>query len=242
VHNPNKEMTGFDWGTLRFTAVDPNDVNHEHENAVVKPGSTEPINVELKPAQKLDVVYVIRVPIKGVIPKLIVAHQSGGKVLRYDLRKVVKGLPAPFADSADATGANGLAEIKGEMGKFYPLSTYDLKLTGVAYHDGKLGEFEPEEGKRYLVATVVIKNAAAGNVDFDTSSFAAALLDADGEKTESGGFLKTTRNETAGGALKPGQEYTSRFIFALPKDAKAKTLTVSEGESRVYSFDVSNAK
>jgi hypothetical protein len=28
----------------------------------------------------------------------------------------------------------------------------------------------------------------------------------------------------------------------LPKDVKAKTLTVAENESRTYSFDVSNTK
>ena len=155
VHNPNKDLTGFDWGTLRLTAVDPNDVNHEYEGRVSKPGTNEPIFVELKPAQKMDVFYVIRVPIKGVIPKLIVQHHNGGKVLRYDLRKVVKGLPAPFADSADASGATGLAEIKGEAAKFYPLANFDAKLVGTAYHDGTLGEYEPEEGKRFFVATVI---------------------------------------------------------------------------------------
>ncbi len=242
IHNPNKDLTGFDWGTLRFTAIDPNDANHEYENAVAKMGSNEVINVELKPAQKMDVFYVIRVPIKGPIPKLMVAHQSGGKVLRYDLRKVAKALPAPFADSADASGATGLSEIKSEVGTFYPLQNFDVKLVGTTFQDGKLGEFEPEEGKRFLVATVVIKNAGATAAYYDASTFAAALTDGEGEKSDSMGFLKTTRPEGASGDLKPGAEYTGRFFFALPKDGKAKTLSLSEGESRTFHFDVSNTK
>lgn len=242
IHNPNKEMTGLDWGTLRFTAVDPTDVNHEYENVVAKPGTNEVINVELKPAQKMDVFYVIRVPIKGVIPKLMVAHHSGGKVLRYDLRKVAKALPAPFADSTDASGATGLAEIKGEMDKFYPLQNFDVKLVSTAFHEGKLGEHEPEEGQRFLLATVTIKNASATEASYDHSTLTAALTDAEGEKFDNLGFLKPVRPEGATGNLKSGAEYTGRFFFTLPKDAKPKTLTITEGESRTYSFDVSNTK
>ena len=242
IHNPNKDLTALDWGTLRFTAVDPNDQNHEYENAVSKPGTNEPISVELKPAQKIDVFYVIRVPIKGVIPKLIVTHNNSGKVLRYDLRKAVKGLPAPFADAGYASGATGINEIKGEAGTFYPLEGFDIKLVSTAYHEGKLGEYEPDEDKRYLIATVTIKNSNATEASYDNGTFTAALIAEDDEKSDNLNFLKPVRNEGATGDLKPGQEYTGRFFFMLPKDVKAKTLTVAENESRTYSFDVSNTK
>ncbi|HEY0073365.1 MAG TPA: DUF4352 domain-containing protein [Abditibacteriaceae bacterium] len=242
LHNPNKDLTALDWGTLRLTAVDPNDQNHEYETYVAKPGTNETLSVELKPAQEIDVFYVIRVPIKGVIPKLIVTPQNGGKVLRYDLRKVVKGLPAPFADTTEPSGANGLAEIKAEAGTFYPLEGFDIKLVSTAYHEGKLGEYEPDEDKRYLIATVTIKNAGAIETAYDNGTFTAALIAEDDEKSDSQNFLKPVRNEGATGNLKPGQEYTGRFFFMLPKDVKAKTLTVAENESRTYSFDVSNTK
>lgn len=242
IHNPNKDLNALDWGTLRFTAVDPNDQNHEYENYVAKPGTNELLSVELKPAQKIDVFYVIRVPIKGVIPKLIVTHYNSDKVLRYDLRKAVKALPAPFADPAEASGANGLAEIKGEAGTFYPLEGFDIKLVSTAYHEGKLGEYEPDEDKRYLIATVTIKNANPIETSYDNSTITAALIAEDDEKSDSQNFLKPTRNEGASGDLKPGQEYTGRFFFMLPKDVKAKTLTIAQGESRTYLFDVSNTK
>jgi hypothetical protein len=242
IHNPNKDLTNLDWGTLRLTAVDPNDQNHEYENSVAKPGSNEPLNVQLKPAQEIDVFYVIRVPIKGMIPKLIVTHQNGGKVLRYDLRKAVKALPAPFADPADTSGATGINEIKAEAGTFYPLEGFDIKLVSTAYHEGKLGEYEPDEDKRYLIATVTIKNSNAIEASYDNGTFTAALIAEDDEKSDSQNFLKPVRNEGATGNLKPGQEYTGRFFFSLPKDVKAKTLTVAENESRTYLFDISNTK
>lgn len=242
IHNPNKDLTALDWGTLRFTAIDPNDVNHEYEPRVSKPGTNEPLSVELKPAQKIDVFYVIRVPIKSVIPKLMVEHYNGGKVLRYDLRKGVKGLAAPFADPADASGTAGLPEIKAEAGTFYPLEGFDIKLVSTAYHEGKLGEHEPDEDKRYLIATVTIKNSNAIEASYDHGTFTAALIAEDDEKSDAQDFLKPVRNEGANGDLKPGQEYTGRFFFMLPKDVKAKTLTVAENESRTYSFDVSNTK
>ena len=55
-------------------------------------------------------------------------------------------------------------------------------------------------------------------------------------------LLKATRDEHADGNLKSGEEYRFRVYFSLPNDLAAKTLSVSEGESRSYSFDVSSVK
>lgn len=243
VHNPNKDLTNFDWGTLKLTAIDPNDVNHEAENFVVKQGTSETVTVDLKPAQKVDVFYVIRVPLKGSIPKLMVAHYNGGKVLRYDLRQVAKGLPAPFADSAEKSGANGLAEIKAAADTFYPMTNFDVKLVGTAYSDKKLGENELEDGKQFFVATITLKNGAATPQLYDGGTFTVTLTGDDDEKSDYNAILlKAKRDEAANGELKSGEEYTGRVFFALPKDVKAKTLTLSEGESRTYVFDVSNTK
>ena len=106
-----------------------------------------------------------------------------------------------------------------------------------------MGENEAEEGKRFFIATLTIKNATAAIAGYDFSSFAPALLTADDEKVEWDGiFLKTARNEAARGEMKPGEEYTARVVFSLPQEIAAKTLYVSEPESRVYAFDVQGTK
>jgi Domain of unknown function (DUF4352) len=108
--------------------------------------------------------------------------------------------------------------------------------------DGKI----PDEGKRYLIATFSIKNilgASANPVGFSYSNFKFELRDAEGDKQVFNGYLiKATRDEHADGSLKSGEEYRFRVYFTLPKDLTAKTLAVSEGESRAYAFDVSSAK
>ena len=243
VHNPNKELLSYDWGTLSFTAVDVQNVNHESINKVGRIGTNETIALELKPGQKLGVFTAIVVPAKGVVPKLIVKHVNGGPVLRYDLRKVVKALAAPFAEPADASGATAASEIAAEAGKYYPLLGWDAKLVSSAYAAGPLGENEAGDGKRFFVATIALKNGTSAPISYDTSTFTPLLITADDEKVEFANILlKTTRNETAMGELKPGQEYTARFVFALPKDIAAKTLHFLEPESRVYAFDVSATK
>lgn len=243
VHNPNKEPLQYDWGTLKFTAVDAQNVNRESEGKVGRIGTNETVALELKPAQKLSVFTVIIAPAKGVIPKLIVQHNDGGPVLRYDLRKTVKGVTAPYANTADASGATVRPEVTGEVAKYYPLLGFDAKLISTEYAAGPLGEHQVEEGKRFFVATVSLKNSAPLAAGYEGAAFAPVLIDADGESIEMNGLmLKAKRDEGAIGELKPGAETTVRFVFQLSKTVAAKTLKIAEGESRVYAFDVSNTK
>jgi hypothetical protein len=233
----------FDWSSLSFTAVDANNVNREYEQRVTRIGTNQAVSIDLKPAQKIDVFYVITVPAKGVVPKLIVQHYSGGPVLRYDLRKAVKGLSAPFGDITDATGATALKEINGEAGKYYPTLNHNVKLVSTAYVNTALGEHELEEGKKFLVATVQFKNMWPVELQYDWATFEPSLVTSDGEKVEyNQQMLKTTKNETTSGQLKPGEEYTVRFFFPIDKELSAKTFRIAEPESRAYLFDVSGTK
>lgn len=63
--------------------MDKKDVNHEYIQAVTREGTTEPVSVSLKPAQKLPVQAAILVPAEGVVPKLIVQREEGAPVVRY---------------------------------------------------------------------------------------------------------------------------------------------------------------
>jgi hypothetical protein len=242
VHNPQKEERHFDWGTLNFTAVDAMNTNREYEQFAGGKETGDILAISLKPAQKVEAYGVIRVPAKGVIPKLIVKPQLGG-VIRYDLRGVVKALSAPFADAADKSGATALTDIPAQLNTYYPLQRFDIKLLETTYAD-TLGETVPEEGHKFFVAKFSIRNGTKGEHSFDWASFKPEAKDADGETLEwTQTLLKATRNESSdGGTLKPGQEYTARYYFSLPKDASAKTFTISEGESHSYVFAVGNTK
>ncbi|HEX8834287.1 MAG TPA: DUF4352 domain-containing protein, partial [Abditibacteriaceae bacterium] len=241
IHNPNKEIRNYNWSTLLFTVVDAASENHEYVQAVGR-GTSEGLDIELKPAQKIEAFTVVVVPAKGVMPKLIVTPNTGS-VLRYDLRGVVKPLAAPFADAADAAGSTARSEVVAEAGKFFPAQAFDINLGETSYTDGPLGDHEKEEGKRFFVAKVTIRNATTTPQSYNWSTLAPVLTASDDEKADwNQVFFKTARNEDATGELKPGEEYTGRIFFQLPADVTAKTLTLTEGESRTYSFDVSGTK
>jgi hypothetical protein len=126
IHNPNKTERRYYWSTVGFTAVDAMNQNREFVQNAGSRETGEALNVNLKPAQKVEAYTVIKVPAKGVVPKLIVKPESGG-VIRYDLRGVAKPLTAPFADPADKTGATALKEIPGQNGQYYPLQNSTSK-------------------------------------------------------------------------------------------------------------------
>lgn len=246
VQNPQKADRNFSYSSFKFTAVDAKDINHKFDNYVAREGTTESLGVTLKPAQKIDVVASMTVPAAGPIPKLIVAPSGEGPVLRYDLRGKATALKAPFADPADTSGTTALPTVAAQGGTYYPLGLFDLKLDSVAYTKDKIGGKAPGAGKRFLVATFSLKNGTgptASEKNWSYSTFKIELKDADGEKVKYGDYLyKATRDETASGGLKPGEEGRFRVFFELPENVQGASVNVAEGESRTYTFDVSGAK
>ncbi len=243
VQNPTQRDRWVNRNSFRFTVVDAKDFNHVFDNYVAREGTTEIYEVDLKPAQKVDLVAAWAVPASGVMPKLIVERERGAPVLRYDLRGKVKPLPAPFADPTDPSGATALEEVPARAGTYYPMLKFDMRLESVSYSTEPMDKRPPAEGKRYLVATFAIKNACAPTAreaNFSYSYFKFELKDTDGEKQEFDGYLiKAARDEHADGKLKPGEEYKFRIYFELPQEVKGQTLYAAEGKSRVYAFDLS---
>jgi hypothetical protein len=244
VHNPQKFDRQFYWGTIHFTAVDAMNQNREWSQAVGAKQTGEKLNMALKPAQKVDAYTVIKVPAKGVVPKLIVKPNNTGGVIRYDLRNGVKPLPAPFADTKDSSGATALEEVPGQIDTYYPLANLDVKLLSTAYADTLGDEFTKKENEKFFVATVMLRNGTNADTSYYWGTFQPVLVDADGEKVYwPQVLLKGGRNEKASGTLKPGEEYKARFYFALPKDVDAKTLKLTDNnESHTFAFDVSDTK
>jgi hypothetical protein len=244
VHNPQKFDRQFYWGTIHFTAVDAMNQNRESTQTVGARQTGEKVSMALKPAQKLEAYTVIKVPAKGVIPKLIVKPNNTGGVIRYDLRNVVKPLPAPFADSKDSSGATALEEVPGQLDTYYPLANLDIKLLGTAYADTLGDDFTKEANEKFFVATIMLRNSTNAETSYYWGTFQPELVDADGEKVRwPQVLLKGGRNEKASGTLKAGEEYKARLYFVLPKDVDARTLKLTDNnESHSFSFDVSGTK
>ncbi|GGK42776.1 hypothetical protein GCM10008955_40720 [Deinococcus malanensis] len=240
AHNPTKSDTSL-YG-LRFTAVDAKDVNHVSESAFVRAGTSEEFRASLKPAQKVEVVSVVRVPASGVVPKLI-AQRGEGPVVRYDLRGQVKGVPAPFADSKDASGATALVDAPGKLGTVYAMGQYDMKLEEVSFSSEPMLGREVPAGKRYVLATVTMKNAG---VDADSPShysFDSELVDADGEPVPFWILAKGNRPEEAiNRSVKPGEEYRVRLVYIAPDNVNLRSLVLREPNTHGVVFDLKQLK
>lgn len=243
VHNPTKNDLPYYWAGLDFTAVDSQDVNHKFLQAAIRDGDAKraPLNITLKPAQKLDVVTAIVLPAEGVAPKLIVQRETNAAVIRYDLRGKVKGIPAPYADPEDATGASALKRVPAPAGAYHPLGIFDVALESTAFTRDALNGKTPADGKRYFTATFKIKNPTNLPAPYYWSTFEATLKDADGENVRYNQMLlKASRDEKASDTLEPGDEARVRVFFELPENLGAKSLWLREGKSRTMMFDVSS--
>ncbi|BDP44035.1 hypothetical protein DAETH_40040 (plasmid) [Deinococcus aetherius] len=197
----------------------------------------------LKAAQKIELVTVIRVPASGVVPKLIVQNGDGG-VLRYDLRGIVKGVPAPFADPKDASGATALKDAPAKLGTSYALGRYDMRLESVAFSTEPMLNQAAPSGQRYVLATVVMKNLGGNDDSPSHYTFQGSeLFDADGEPVRFWVLARGSRPEEAiNRAVKPGEEYRVRLVFVAPGGVGLRDLTLREQGGRGLVFDLRNVK
>ena len=227
-------------------------------------------NLNLRPGQGLGqperhdpLRFGLVLPAKARIVKIMVNQgrlNSSEKVLRYfvagataaeagkagDPRNVISALPDNVRDPSDPAGATALDSGKGTAGVFLPSGSFALRLDSLGYtSDPILDRGVPEDGKKYAVATITVKNLTPSPQtmnDFTAGDPApCALTDSDGETDKSMGFLKARSNEVPEHDFKQGEEYTFRVVFSLAKGATAKTILLRTGGYRTWTFPVTAA-
>ncbi|MHB9130766.1 MAG: DUF4352 domain-containing protein [Armatimonadota bacterium] len=240
VQNPQQSEKFIRWDSLRFTVVDAMNVNHESVGDWGDEKSHNSIGLSLKPAQKLEAYTAIVVPAKGVIPKLMVLPpgDNDGPILRYDLKGKVTGLKAPVADPADTTGATALETVPAVLNTAYSYANFDITVEKIEYTTAALNDDTLEDGDRYLVATLLMKNKAPGNVYTRWDSLAPTLTGKDGEELKYHDMILASSSKSFSQEVKAGQEIHVRLYFTVPKDSTAKTLALKEGDSRTYEIAV----
>jgi hypothetical protein len=242
VQNPSTDERYVRYDSLRFTAVDAMNVNHEGDN--VDWGdeqSHQPVRISLKPAQRIDCYTALKVPAKGPIPKLMVlpGSDNDGPVLRYDLRDKVTGLQPPIADPADATGATALDKVPAAAAAAYPLEGFDFTLEGLGWSTADLlGDGALENGERYLVATVLLQNDCPTEQYARYDMVTPTLISTDNEELKYNDMLLATANRAVRQDVAAGQSMRVRLIFTVPADTTPGTLSVCQGDSRTFVYQV----
>lgn len=221
IQNPNPEITPYHSGSLKFTAIDQENENHEWVGNVVQKASDKSLNINLKPAQKVECEAAIVVPGKGVVPKLMVAHQSGGDVLRYDLRPIVQKLEKPWSENGDDV----LETIAGEKDTYYPLLQWDVKYQTVAIDEKRFGNWTIGDEHVFVLARVGIKKMSkSGHI----ARFRAELVSEDGDKYPDSGLKKASLPEGHPSTGDYGQEMNARMAFSVPKGIKIAKMRLWE--------------
>lgn len=241
VQNPQNTEQLFRFDSLKFTAVDAMNVNHEAKS-IGDEQTHETLQIHLKPAQRIEAYTCIVVPAAGVIPKLMVMPPltNDGPVLRYDLRDQVTPLPAPIADPADPTGATAKEIVPAEFNAAYSLRNFDIAVEKCETVTTALDAAAPKNGDSYFVVTLSCKNKTAlGNMlRFD--SLGRTLTDADGLQFKSNNaLLAASSNVSFNQSVPAGATVRVRVYFTVPKDGKPKALGIREATSRTYEYDVS---
>jgi len=131
-----------------------------------------------------------------------------------------------------AGGQMQLKGMEGKIGDWLFNGTTRLKIASVAYPDaGPKGE-RPDEGKKWVVISVELKNASDMNSNYGGSAENLTLVDADGQ-TIAAGRLKQKANwdEDQGDMILPAAGMKGVIVAAVPTDYMPIRLVYQHGAS-----------
>ena len=247
VQNLTRDTLSFDAGTIPFSVVDAAGITHKSVQDVGLESSHTTAEFDLKPGEvKNDLYTVLITAAAGADAALIVEAGREGideDSLRFPLAGKVSPLSAIFVSPLDRSGMSALKSVAVAAGNFYPLALLNARLDSTAYTDQSLGGTLPEAGQRYFTATFTIQNKSAGMHGISGMNFVPILQDSNGHLADyNQTVLKPLIDATGDTVLNQDAETTIRFFWALPKAAQALSLSLAEGQSRAYTFDVSGTK
>lgn len=235
IQNPNKEITNFNDSSMKFTAIDQEGENHEGISRVIQKSGAKDLNIDLKPAQRIDCETAILIPAKGVVPKLMVAHRSGGAVLRYDLHHVITPLEKPYSEN----GTDALDSFAGETGTYYTLLDTDVKYLSTAFQERQLGNNTCDPNKEiYMLTKMTFKMQTPGR---GFMRFEAEAVDEDGDRYPGVSIRKASTEDHMSSYAESGQETNGRVAFVVPKGVKIAKVRICEttrGKSTTVEFPV----
>lgn len=241
VQNPQKVDHFFRGDSFEVTGVDSKNTEVKPEWKWFDEKTHSAVEMNFKPAQKLDVIFLMKLDAAVSLPKLIV-KTSNDKVWRYDLKGQIKGLPAPYADPAVKDGSAALDSIPGKVGTYYT-STFDLRLDKVEYTTKPLLDREaPEEG-RLMVVYVTYKNPLQTPQLLQGWTIRPKAFDQDDlEVRESTNGFLTGRDQEIDSQIAPGKEITLRYVLPVTKGTEPKRLELAFDGGRTFAFDISGVK
>ncbi|HEY3329070.1 MAG TPA: hypothetical protein VGK19_03535 [Capsulimonadaceae bacterium] len=168
-----------------------------------------------------------------------------------DPANVITPLPEGQRDPADKTGSVVPDELNGGKpgaGVLAVSNDYGVKLVSFTFlpDDAKFHDSPADDGKRWAVATLALTTVAKHELTVYESQDGSvvALTDTDGENYSVWGVRKAKADEEpeSSHVIAPGQVYTVRDIFMVPKTAQLVKYTYQAANGLKWKFDISGAK
>ena len=216
----NAETTAYTvgWNALTMNAIDANEATCKGVSAMGAEADGKSVNIELKPAQKIEVYRIIRVAAAGPAKKLIIFRDQP-PVVRYDLLEKCKPTPLPkeLADPADATGSTPAQPLTAKIGQKMPLGEFGLTVdswqAGAATFDGKA----PKAGRQWVYVTATATNLTTIEERFQSSTVKPRLISGE-DQIKAKTLLVATESDQvlAGPMVQPGASRTFRYVFDAP--------------------------
>lgn len=237
VQNPQKVARFTRGDSVTLTGVDSRGAEVKPEWNWFDEQTHAPVELTLKPAQKLEVIAVMKVDGRSSVPKLIL-NTSGNRVWRYDLRGTVKGLVAPYADPQSKDGSVALDVVQGRTGTYYP-AELDVRLDRVETVSRPLLGQDVPEGGRLLVLYVTLRNPRPDPQTVTAWMVSPRVFDQDDQALPqaSDAFL-LGREQAIGGTLGAGKELAVRSVVRVPGGASPRRLELKVNDSRTFTFEL----
>ncbi len=240
LHNPSQNPLHAGWETVSMTAVDAQDTNHPWAEVASRTGTTERLDFDLKPAQKVEATTVIVVPAKGVVPKLICQRNDAKPVLRYDMRSIVAPLPELWRDPADSAGATVRTSTPGTIGTGYTTGLWNFTITKVERGATPPEGIELEDGESIQWVHATLTNVTTAEQYLSWSTIQPSWEDNEGVEIEyNENILRSSRDERVDNNIAPGKSLNVRYYTKVPKGGSISKVKFTEpeyGRTVVYSI------
>jgi hypothetical protein len=240
IENPGPADRLVRFDSLRISAIDTAQVEHPQKGLWGLEGRNEPAAFPLASGKKVSLFAVVTVPAKGEPPTILVRsnRDNDGPDLPYEVHGHVPALPAPYADPTDPTGATALPEVPAAQGVAYPCDNFAVTVEKSAFTTAAIGEAKPNEGDRFLVFTLLVKNQTPVEHLLRFDMLQPVLTSKAGERLPYKGMVLENADRPVAQLVGPGAQMPVRIFFAVPKDATLQQLLLQEQKSRRYLYPV----
>ncbi len=227
LQNPNKNDLYGNSSQIDITAVDAKNGNWEAVNRWAIEETSQTLDQDLKPGQKVNLRLVVSVPASESINKIMIIP-TDRKVLRYNLTGKIKQLEAQYADPKYPNLSVPYERFQAVMGKdVFPMQKFSVRVDSC-----QMAAATDETDARYVV-TATFTNHTKSEEALDGSQFAASVIDTDGSEWSYDGILWAQNSQRGfNGNIKPGQQVTVRLPFVPVEGATPASFMIDDNASR----------